>query len=557
MGIKKRLGDLLIQNGKITESQLRTALAKQAMSGKRLGEILIENKYITEEDIITTLEMQLGIKRVNLEFIDIDMDIINKVPETLCKKHHIIPLQADEYNICIVTSDPLDLFADDDINIVTGLSVVKVLDTKTSIDSAIAKYYRTQYAKEVARDLENEQIVEDDADKLENLEDEAPIIKFVNTIIQNAIRMEASDIHIEPMEKEIRVRVRIDGELTTMLTAPIKSKSMLITRIKILAKLNIAEKRVPQDGRILQEVDGIRVDLRVSTLPTVHGEKVVIRILKASNELKDKSSLGMDEEDINKLIKILSNTYGIVLVTGPTGSGKSTTLYSVLGELNSIDKNIITVEDPVEFTVDGINQVNVNPKAGMTFALGLKSILRQDPDVIMIGEIRDTETAEIAARAAITGHIVLSTLHTNDAASTIVRLIDMGIEPYLISTSLVGVIAQRLVRKVCKRCAKKYEASDYEKKLLNVQKEEKLLLKKGEGCSYCNNTGYKGRTGIYEILNINRELRESIINNEDSDSLKEIGIKNGMKTLNKACIEKVIQGVTTIDELMRVAYLRE
>ena len=294
MGIKKRLGDLLIQNGKITESQLRTALAKQAMSGRRLGEILIENKYITEEDIITTLEMQLGIKRVNLEFIDIDMDIINKVPETLCKKHHIIPLQADEYNICIVTSDPLDLFADDDINIVTGLSVLKVLDTKTSIDSAIAKYYRTQYAKEVAKDLEKEQIIEDDKDKLENLEDEAPIIKFVNTIIQNAIRMEASDIHIEPMEKEIRVRVRVDGELTTMLTAPIQSKSMLITRIKILANLNIAEKRIPQDGRILQEVDGVRVDLRVSTLPTVHGEKVVIRILKASNELKDKSALGRD-----------------------------------------------------------------------------------------------------------------------------------------------------------------------------------------------------------------------------------------------------------------------
>lgn len=557
MGIKKRLGDLLIQNDKITDSQLRTALAKQAMSGKRLGEILIESNYVTEEDIISTLEIQLGIKRVNLEFIDIDMDIINKVPETLCKKHHIIPLQADEYNICIVTSDPLDLFADDDINIVTGLSVIKVLDTKTSIDSAISKYYRTQYAKEVARDLEKEQKIEEDNDKFENLEDEAPIIKFVNTIIQNAVRMEASDIHIEPMEHEIRVRVRVDGELATMLTAPIQSKSMLITRIKILANLNIAEKRVPQDGRILQEIDRVRIDLRVSTLPTVHGEKVVIRILKASNELKDKSALGMDEDDINKLVKILSNTYGIVLVTGPTGSGKSTTLYSVLGELNSIDKNIITVEDPVEFTVDGINQVNVNPKAGMTFSSGLKSILRQDPDVIMIGEIRDAETAEIAARAAITGHVVLSTLHTNDAASTIVRLIDMGIEPYLISTSLVGVIAQRLIRKVCKGCAKEYEASDYEKKLLNIEKDRNLILKKGEGCSYCNGTGYKGRTGIYEILSINRELREGIINNEDSDSLKELGIRNGMKTLNKACIEKVIQGVTTIDELMRVAYLRE
>ena len=557
MGIKRRLGDLLVDCDKLTGDQLRTALAKQAMTGKRLGEILIESKYVTEEDIITTLEMQLGIKRVNLEFIDIDTDIINKVPETLCKKHHIIPLQADEYNICIVTADPLDLLADEDINIVTGLTVLKVLDTKTSIDGAIAKYYRTQYAKEVARNLELENLENKEEEKLENLEDDAPIIKFVNTIIQNAIRLGASDIHIEPTEKEVRVRARVDGELSIMLTAPIQSKTMLVTRIKILANLNIAEKRVPQDGRILQEIDGTKIDLRVSTLPTVYGEKVVIRILKASTELKDKSSLGMDDEDINKLVKILSNTYGIVLVTGPTGSGKSTTLYSVLGELNSIDKNIITVEDPVEFTIDGISQVNVNPKAGMTFASGLKSILRQDPDIIMIGEIRDAETAEIAARAAITGHVVLSTLHTNDAASTIVRLIDMGIEPYLISTSLVGVIAQRLIRKTCTACSKEYKATEYEKKLLGVPETENLILKRGSGCSYCNNTGYKGRTGIYEILSISRELREAINRNEDSDKLKEIGMRNGMKTLNLACREKVLKGITTIDELMRVAYVRE
>lgn len=557
MGVKKRLGDLLVDNGKITENQLRTALAKQAMSGKRLGEILIENSYVSEEDIITTLEIQLGIKRVNLEFIDLDSTILNRVPETLCQKHHIIPLQADEYNICIVTADPLDLLADEDINIVTGLTVIKVLDTRTSIDNAISKYYGSQYAKEVAKDLELEGLGDIEEEKQENLEDDAPVIKFVNTIIQNAVKIGASDIHIEPLEKEVRVRARVDGELSVMLTAPVRSKSMLITRIKILSNMNIAEKRVPQDGRILQEIDGVKIDFRVSTLPTVHGEKVVIRILKASNELKNKSSLGMDDEDIEKLVQILSNTYGIVLVTGPTGSGKSTTLYSVLGELNSIDKNIITVEDPVEFTVNGINQVNVNTKAGMTFASGLKSILRQDPDIIMIGEIRDAETAEIAARAAITGHVVLSTLHTNDAPSTIVRLIDMGIEPFLISTSLVGIIAQRLVRRVCSACGKEYEAQDYEKELLDIPKEQTLFLKRGDGCSYCNNTGYKGRTGIYEILSVNREMREGIIRNEDSDTLKEIAVKNGMKTLNKACKEKVMQGVTTIDELMRVAYLRE
>ncbi|MGL4876258.1 MAG: GspE/PulE family protein, partial [Clostridium sp.] len=338
MGLKKRLGDLLVDNGKITDNQLRTALAKQAMSGKRLGEILIENSYVSEEDIITTLEIQLGIKRVNLEFIDIDSNILNRVPETLCQKHHIIPLQADEYNICVVTSDPLDLFADEDINIVTGLTVIKVLDTRTSIDTAISRYYGSQYAKEVAKDLELEGLGDVEEEKQENLEDDAPVIKFVNTIIQNAVKIGASDIHIEPLEKEVRVRARVDGELSVMLTAPIRSKSMLITRIKILSNMNIAEKRVPQDGRILQEIDGVKIDFRVSSLPTVNGEKVVIRILKASNELKDKSSLGMDDEDIEKLVQILSNTYGIVLVTGPTGSGKSTTLYSVLGELNSIDK---------------------------------------------------------------------------------------------------------------------------------------------------------------------------------------------------------------------------
>ncbi|WP_297633857.1 ATPase, T2SS/T4P/T4SS family [uncultured Clostridium sp.] len=552
-----RLGELLVNNGKLTIEQLRNALVKQKLTGERLGEILIENEYVTEEDIVTTLEIQLGIQRVNLEFVDIDMEIINKVPETLCKKHHIIPFRADEYDICIVTSDPLDFFADEDINIVTGLTVLKVLDTKTSIDNAIAKYYRTQYAKEVAKNLEFENINTREEERFENLEDNAPIITFVNTIIQNAIRVGASDIHIEPTEKEVRVRVRIDGELSIMLTVPIQSKSMIATRIKILANLNITEKRVPQDGRILQEFDGIRVDLRVSTLPTVYGEKVVIRILKASTELKDKSSLGMDEKDIKELIKILSNTYGIILVTGPTGSGKSTTLYSILGELNKVDKNIITVEDPVEFTVEGVNQVNVNLKAGMTFASGLKSILRQDPDIIMIGEIRDKETAEISARAAMTGHVVLSTLHTNDATSTIVRLMDMGIEPYLISTALVGIIAQRLVRKICKRCSKEYLATEYEKRLLDIDERKEVVLKKGEGCTYCNNTGYKGRTGIYEILSVNRELREGINRNENSDSLKEIAIKNGMKTLNKACIDKVLDGVTTIDELIRVAYVRE
>ena len=369
--------------------------------------------------------------------------------------------------------------------------------------------------------------------------------------------MGASDVHVEPFENEVRVRARVDGSLQNMLSIPKESQNTLITRIKILANLNIAEKRIPQDGRILTNIDGKAVDLRVSILPTVNGEKVVIRILSKDSSLMNKESLGMRKDDMKKLEQILQNPFGIILVTGPTGSGKSTTLYAVLNELNTIDKNIITVEDPVEFMVDGINQVNVNSKAGLTFASGLRSILRQDPDIIMVGEIRDGETAEIAIRAAITGHVVLSTLHTNDAPSSVARLVDMGIEPYLISTSVTGIIAQRLVRKVCTKCAKKYYASEYEKRILGRDSDEKIILTKGEGCPHCNGTGYKGRIGIYEILPIERNVRDAITAGKNSDVLKDIAIKDGMKTLRMACMEHVYEGITTVDELLRVAVVRE
>ena len=342
-----------------------------------------------------------------------------------------------------------------------------------------------------------------------------------------------------------------------MLEIPKNSHNSLVTRIKILANLNIAEKRVPQDGRILTRVNGKEVDLRVSVLPTINGEKVVIRILARNMELIDKQKLGMRDDDLVKLESILSNPYGIILVTGPTGSGKSTTLYAVLSELNTIQQNIITVEDPVEFSINGINQVNVNVKAGLTFASGLRSILRQDPDVIMVGEIRDGETAEIAVRASITGHVVLSTLHTNDAPSTVARLVDMGIEPYLISTSVTGIIAQRLVRKNCPKCSKEYEPKDREREILGLKDNEDIKLIKGEGCPYCNGTGYKGRVGIYEILDINKEVRETISLGENSDKIRECAIKNGMKTLKDACVEHVLEGITTVDELMRVAFLKE
>lgn len=560
---KKRLGDILVQSGKITQTDLMAALKKQAITGKRLGEILIDEGLVSENDILSVLELQLGVKKVNLDSIEIDENAIKAVSESIARKHNILPIKIEGKDIYIAMSDPFNLMAVEDVKIVTGLNVKKVLEKKDSISKAIKNLYTKQYAEKVAQDLvqkekENTKKVEEKkVSEIEKATANAPVVKLVDTIIQNSIRMGASDIHVEPFESEVRVRARVDGSLQNMLTIPKQSQNTLITRIKILANLNIAEKRIPQDGRILTKIDGKAVDLRVSILPTVNGEKVVIRILSKDSALMNKESLGMRKDDMAKLEKILQNPFGIILVTGPTGSGKSTTLYAVLNELNTMDKNIITVEDPVEFMVDGINQVNVNAKAGLTFASGLRSILRQDPDIIMVGEIRDGETAEIAIRAAITGHVVLSTLHTNDAPSSVARLVDMGIEPYLISTSVTGIIAQRLVRKVCSKCAKKYYATDYEKRILGRDVDEKIVLTKGEGCPHCNGTGYKGRIGIYEILPIERNVRDAITQGKNSDVLKDIAIRDGMKTLRMACMEHVYDGITTVDELLRVAVARD
>lgn len=561
MRIKKRLGDILVQSGKISHNDLINSLKKQAVSGKRLGEILVEDELVTEDDILSVLEIQLGIKRVNLEYIDIDEQALRKVPESLARKHNLIPISNEKGTLTVAMSDPFNIIALDDLRIATGLKFEKVLECSKNIEQAIEKNYTKQYAEQVAQNLAfQEKIIKKDEEVKKELEDisaDAPVVKLVDTIIQNAIRSKASDIHIEPYENEVRVRNRVDGELQKIFVIPKESQNTLITRIKILANLNIAEKRIPQDGRIITRIDGQDVDLRVSVLPTIHGEKIVIRILLKNSEVLTKKSLGMMPDDMEKLENILSKPYGIILVTGPTGSGKSTTLYAVLSELNTIDKNIITVEDPVEYALDGVNQVGVNPKAGLTFASGLRSILRQDPDIIMVGEIRDSETGEIAIRASITGHVVLSTLHTNDAPSTVARLVDMGIQPYLVATSVNGIIAQRLVRKVCGRCAKPYAATEEEKRLLDYDVNKDLILNKGEGCPACSGTGYKGRIGIYEILEIDRDVREAITAGKTTDTIKDIAIKGGMKTLKKACIEHVIHGITTMDEYMRVAYLRE
>lgn len=561
--IKKRLGDMLVEEGKISIEELEQALRRQRAQGKRLGELLIEEGLVVEDEIIAVLEKQLGIKRIKLDDINIDRKAIKSIPETLAIKHILIPIGFSANKIVIAMWDPLNIFAIDDIRIASGFEVQSFIATKKEILSAIERYYSDQQVQKAAEELSKEKLedakqneLEDDLIEFNDIKN-APVVKMVDYLIKNAVEARASDIHIEPFERYVKIRYRIDGQLQEISRLSKETLAALVTRIKILSNLNIAERRIPQDGRILTKVGEKDIDLRVSILPTVFGEKAVIRVLNRNSYLVGRENLGMTDSELKQLDNIIKNPYGIILVTGPTGSGKSTTLYSLLNDLNSGDKNIVTVEDPVEYMIDGINQVNVNAKAGMTFASGLRSILRQDPDIIMIGEIRDNETAQIAIRAAITGHLVLSTIHTNDAPSSIVRLIDMGIEPYLTATSISGVIAQRLIRKICPRCKVPYIANEYEKKLLGAKEGESLILNRGNGCGHCNNTGYEGRTGVYEIMEITREHRDSIMMGSNSDAIRDLSIKKGMRTINMACKDLVLRGITTVEELVKIAYLKE
>ena len=528
--------------------------------GKKLGEVLIESGIVSEEDIIDAIVAQTGIKKIDLNNIQFDKKAIKIVPQNLCNKYNLIAFGFEEDKIMVALSDPLNIFAIDDISISTGLAVKTFIAPKRDIDKFVKINYSSEGVNKAAEELLKETLeakniaVSLDVEEVDDVKN-APVVKMIEYLFKNSVEMRASDIHIEPYEKEIRIRYRIDGELTTINTLGIESLAPLITRIKILANLNIAEKRIPQDGRIITKFGNTEVDLRVSILPTVNGEKVVIRILNRSSYKVGKDRLGLSEENLRKLNNIISNPHGIVLVTGPTGSGKSTTLYTILSELNSSNVNIVTVEDPVEYTLDGINQVNVNKKAGLSFASGLRSILRQDPDIIMIGEIRDEETAQIAIKAAITGHLVLSTLHTNDAPSSITRLVDMGVEPYLVASSVVGVVAQRLVRKICPHCKEEYEASEYERKILTGSSNGTLKLYKGKGCGHCNGSGYIGRIGVYEIMEVTREHRDIINKTRDSDILKDISIKYGMTTLEDECKKLVLNGTTTMQELATITLL--
>lgn len=564
LAFKKKLGNILVENGKISEVQLMQALDKQKNTKKKLGEVLIEEGLITEEEIFEVLRLQLGFNRVYLDGMVIDEEVIKKVPLAIAKKYTLIPFELNGYVLSVAMEDPLNFFAADDVRITSGCEVQIFLATKSEINKAIDKYYSGQNVAKAAEELskQNEMSAEEKEKQMKEAmaEEEinnAPIVKLVDSILKDAIKARTSDIHIEPFDNYVKIRYRIDGQLHEKQRLSKDSLASLVTRIKILSNLNIAEKRIPQDGRIKMKSDNKEIDMRVSVLPTIYGEKIVIRILNTNNFNITKEQLGMDPDDLEKLDRIIQAPYGIILATGPTGSGKSTTLYSILKELNRDDVNIVTVEDPVEYMLEGVNQVNVNAKAGLTFASGLRSILRQDPDIVMIGEIRDSETAEIAIRAAITGHVVLSTIHTNDAPSTVVRLMDMGIQSYLVGSSVVGIIAQRLVRRICPHCAEEYTASDYEKRILGVDPSEDIKLYRGVGCLKCDETGYSGRLGVYEILEVTKEIRDLITKKADVEEIKQVAIRNGMKTIRKACENLVLNGRTTIDELIRTAFVKE
>lgn len=560
MARKKRIGDLLLEYNYITDVELREALEVQKATGKKLGEIFINSGIISESDLLGVLELQLGLNRVYIDMIKVDKEVVNLVPEFLAKKYNAFPIGIENNELVVAMNDPLNILAEEDLSIASGYPIKIALSSEGEIKQMINKYYSESYMEKTAEHLkahleEKEKEQEDIVEQIDGTEN-APTVKLIDTIIANAVRSKASDIHIEPFSNRVVVRYRIDGQLKKQFESSREPLAAMITRIKILSDMDIAEKRIPQDGKILTKVDGVDVDLRVSVLPAVYGEKVVIRILDRSAYMVEKDQLGLEGEDLEKINKIVSNPYGIVLVTGPTGSGKTTTLYSLLRDLNKESVNLVTVEDPVEYAMDGITQVNVNAKAGLTFASGLRSILRQDPDVVMIGEIRDAETAEIAIRAAITGHLVLSTIHTNDAPSSVMRLQDMGIQPYLVATAVKGIIAQRLIRKICPNCKQGYLASDYEKSILGLP-DKRVVLYRGTGCSRCNDTGYKGRMGIYEIMDIGADVKEVIYKNGNAEEIRKVAIRSGMNTLNRSAAKAVLAGKSTIDELMRVTMLNE
>ena len=564
---RKKLGEILVEAGIITPEKIEEALEiqKNEKSGEKLGAVLIDMGYIKERQMVDALKNQLGYEGVKLSMERISEEITKLADEAILRKYSLIPFGFSEKNpnfLKVAMSDPLDIRAIDDISIITGFQIEIYVTTQKDIAATIDRYYGNAEALRVAEQFTKEReeqtrerLITDEAN--EDQLNQAPIVKLVKQMIEQAVHKRASDIHIEPMENKLRIRFRVDGVLQEEMLHDASLHPAMIARIKIISGLDISEKRKPQDGRATAIVDRLEYDIRVSILPTVYGEKCVMRLTQKKGLTKDKQKLGFTPEELEKFDKILSRPNGIILVTGPTGSGKSTTLYTALSELNVEGVNIITVEDPVEANINGINQVQVNEKAGLTFASALRSILRQDPDIIMIGEIRDQETAEIAVKASITGHLVVSTLHTNSSASTITRLADMGVEDYLIADSVVGVIAQRLVRCVCPNCGVEKEADEFERELLGkADAPGRLIIKEAShrDCIKCGGTGYYGRTGVYEIMPITPALRKAISKGETADNIEKIALSEGMNTLRMAAVDYVLKGVTTVEEVKRITY---
>jgi len=555
----EQLGVVLVRGGIITIDQLGEALQKAKDTGYNLARILLENQLITEEQFVATLAEQLGLEFVDLATYQVDRAAVNTINVSMARRYRMLPIGWWEGRLIVAMADPSNVFAIDDIRTLTGAEVRQVVATADAVTDAIDKYYRmdseaasinAEASASSLTPIENERISE-----IRDLREDAPVVRLVNLIISQAITDRASDIHVEPTGKDLRVRYRIDGVLQDTMRSPKNIQNGVISRLKVMADINIAEHRIPQDGRITSTVDGRAVDLRVATLPTVHGEQVVMRILDNSNANLDLSELGFLPHNMSRYEKSYNKPYGTVLVTGPTGSGKTTTLYATLNLLNKPTKKVITVEDPVEYKLEGINQIQVNVRAGLTFALALRTILRADPDIILVGEIRDKETAIIAVEAALTGHMVLSTLHTNDASTTPNRLIEMGVEPFLVGSALDCIVAQRLARKLCERCRQSYQV---DKNYLTAMgwditgMELPDHLFRSMGCQACGNTGYKGRFAIHEVLNVNEQIERMIVEHAHSDDISRAAVADGMVTLRQAGLLAVATGITSVDEVLRV-----
>jgi type IV pilus assembly protein PilB len=568
--VSRRLGDLLVREGLISAEQLQRAVAEQKGSSDRLGTVLVRLNLIGEEQLIGFLSRQYGIPSMTLSQLDIDADVLKLVPAQIAKKYDVVPVKRTGNSLTLAMADPTNVFALDDVGFMTNLQVLPVVASQAAIRAAIERLYDTQSSAlaEVILEMEGAvgdgdvEVVEGQEDtwskadlfELKESADEAPVVKLVNMILVDAIRRGASDIHLEPYERVFRVRYRVDGVLHEIMTPPKRLEAAVTSRVKIMSTLDIAERRMPQDGRIKLRYNQREIDFRVSTLPTIFGEKTVMRLLDKSSLQLDLALLGFDPWSMEQFNKAIHQPYGMILITGPTGSGKTTTLYSAIHTINAPDINIMTAEDPVEYNLKGVNQLQVNEEIGRTFAAALRSFLRQDPDVILVGETRDLDTAQIAIRAALTGHLVLTTLHTNDCPSTVARIIDMGIPPFLISSALTLILAQRLARRVCKGCKQPYEAD--EETLIPYghvpQGRGRVAFFKGKGCNTCSFTGMKGRVAVYEVMPASQEIRDLVLRNATAAEIREVAQAQGMKTLRQNALQKVIDGVTTLEEVLRV-----